>query len=361
MRICVIMAGGVGERFWPYSRKQRPKQLLKIVTKKSFLEEVIQRIIPFFTLEHIFLVTNSMMKKGILEEIPNFPEENIICEPMGRNTAACLALAEVVTSHRFGDPTMTVLTADHLIHNAEVFLRNMEAACRYAEDTGGLVTIGIPPTRDETGFGYIEVGEVVRDRKWGRIFRVVRFREKPNLETVEKYLKAGHFYWNSGMFFWKNSVLRANLERFLPNTMEGMNRYRNALGTPEADQILSEAFEKAESISIDYAIMEKAEKVFMVQADFDWDDIGTWNALERCFSRDEKGNLLIGRGEMVNTRETLVYNPEMPDAPLVITFGLEDILIVVDRDVVMVCPKSEAPKLKSLVEELYKKNLEKYL
>jgi mannose-1-phosphate guanylyltransferase len=355
------MAGGIGERFWPYSRQKRPKQLLKIVTKQSFLEEVIRRIIPFFTLERIFLVTNGTMKKGIQEEIPDFPEDNIICEPMGRNTSACLALAEVVTSHLFGDPTMAVLTADHLVHNSEVFLRNIEAACSYAEDSGGLVTLGIPPTRPETGFGYIEAGAVVRDNEGGRIFRVVRFREKPESETVEKYLEAGHFYWNTGMFFWRNSVLRANLERFLPNTMEGMNRYRNALGTPEEDQILSEAFEKADSISIDYALMEKAENVFMAQADFEWDDIGTWNALERLFPKDEKGNLLIGRGEMVNTRDTLIYNPETPDAPLVTAFGLKDILIVVDRDVIMVCPKSEAPKLKSLVEELYKKNLEKYL
>jgi len=355
------MAGGIGERFWPYSRQRRPKQLLKIVTQKSFLEEVIRRIIPFFTLERIFLVTNSMMKKGIQEEIPDFPEDNIICEPMGKNTAACLALAEVVTSHRFGDPTMAVLTSDHFIHNGEVFLQNMEAACAYAEDTGGLATIGILPTRPETGFGYIEAGAVVQDRKGGRIFRVAGFREKPGRKTVEKYLKAGHFYWNSGMFFWRNSVLRANLERFLPKTMEGMNRYRNALGTPRADQILSEAFEKADPISIDYALLEKAENIFMVQADFEWDDMGTWNALERCFPKDEKGNLLIGPGAMVNTRDTLIYNPEMPDAPLVTTFGLKDILIVVDRDVVMVCPKSEAPKLKTLVEELHKKNFEKYL
>ena len=361
MRICVIMAGGIGERFWPSSRKLRPKQLLKIVSDKCFLEEGIKRILPCIPLERIFIVTNKGMKKALLKEIPSFPVENIICEPMGRNTAACLALAEVVTSARLADPTMAVLTSDHVIHDTQAFLRNVEAACQYAEETEGLITIGIPPARAETGFGYIEAGEMVRDQPGSRIFRVARFQEKPDRETAQTYLKAGRFYWNSGMFFWKNSALRSNLERFLPNTMEGINRYRNALGTSEEERILEEAFVHAETISIDYAIMEKADKVFMVKADFDWDDMGTWNALERYFPRDGEGNLLIGQGVMVNSGNTLVYNPESPEAPWVAAFGLKDTLIVVDQDVILVCPKSEAPNLKSLVKELRKRKLGKYL
>ena len=225
----VIMAGGVGERFWPYSRKKAPKQLLKILGDHCFLEETIRRIKLLIPLERLFIVTNDSLKEPILQEIQEFHEENIICEPMGRNTAACLALAETVTSSRFDDPTMAVLTADHIIKDTESYLKNVETACRLAEETGGLITIGIQPDRPETGFGYIEAGKIISDDEGGRAHKVVCFREKPDLETAKKFLEAGNYYWNSGMFFWKNSVLRQNLTKFLPSTMEGMNRYRKSI------------------------------------------------------------------------------------------------------------------------------------
>jgi mannose-1-phosphate guanylyltransferase len=357
----VIMAGGVGERFWPYSRKKAPKQLLKILGDHCFLEETIRRIKPLIPLERLFIVTNDSLKEPILQEIPEFHEKNIICEPMGRNTAACLALAEAVTSSRFDDPTMAVLTADHIIKDTESYLKNVETACRLAEETGGLITIGIQPDRPETGFGYIEAGEIISDDEGGRAHKVVCFREKPDLETAKKFLEAGNYYWNSGMFFWKNSVLRQNLTKFLPSTMEGMNRYRKSIGTSGEKEVLREEFEKLENVSIDYAIMEKAEKVSMVRSDFDWDDLGTWNALERFFPSDVEGNIILGESVSVETTGTVIYNPEGKTSPLVATYGLKDMLIVVKDDVVMVCPKSKAPDLKKLVKELKKRKLEQYL
>ncbi len=361
MRIGVIMAGGVGERFWPYSRKDRPKQLLRIVGEQTLLEEALRRISPIIPPQRQFIVTNERLKNLILQQIPDFPEANIICEPIGRNTAACLALTEVVTSARFSNPTMAVLTADHIIRDTDTFLKNIDAACRFAEDTKSLVTLGIQPTRPETGFGYIEVGEMVRDEPNGVVFRASRFREKPDIETAKRFLSAGNFYWNSGMFFWKNSVLRANLEKFLPETMEGMRIYRDAIGTPEEKTALRRVFERLPNVSIDYALMEKADNVYVLRADFVWDDLGTWNAIERCLQKDKDGNLVIGQGAVCDTTDTLIYNVGGKDGQLVAAFGLKDTLIVVDKDAILVCPKHLAPELKKLVAELKKRNLEEYL
>lgn len=361
MYVGVLMAGGIGERFWPYSRRGKPKQLLKIFSDKNFLEETIDRITPLIPRERIFIITNDLIKTAIRREIPNFPEENILCEPVGKNTAACIALAEAVTSARYQDPTMAVLTADHIIGNNETFLQNVDTACRFAEEKKSLVVIGVHPTRAETGFGYIEAGEIEKETPGGIIRRIERFREKPDALQAEEFLKTGKFYWNSGMFFWKNSVLRAALNKFLPEMMKRMDRYRRSLGTGRERIILTEIFQSLEPISIDYGIMEKADNIYMVQADFSWDDMGTWNALERHFSKDEKGNLLIGKGLLINTEESLVYNAGNEEPPFVVTFGLKDTLIVVARDVVMVCPKSQAPKLKELVSEIKKNNLDRYL
>jgi len=361
MRIGVIMAGGIGERFWPCSRKIKPKQLLRIVSDKSFLQEAVERISSLILPENIFIVTSRQLKEPLLREIPDFPQENIICEPVGRNTAACLALAEVITSARFSDPTMAVLTADHLIRDTRSYLNNVEVACRIAEKEGSLVTIGITPTRPETGFGYIEAGEILRDEPMGLVFRVKRFLEKPDAKTADWFLKSGQFFWNSGMFFWKNSVLRDNMERFIPETMAAMDIFRRALGTPDEEAVLERIFAGLDNISIDCAIMEKAENVCMVRADFDWDDLGTWNSLERFFKPDKEGNLALGRGILVETENTTVYNPTGANGPLVAAFGLHDMLIVVDGDVVMVCPKSRAPDLKNFINELKNRKMDEYL
>jgi len=361
MIIGVIMAGGVGERFWPGSRRLRPKQLLRLLTDKSLLEETIRRIEPLIPPERVFILTNVTLKGAILNEIPDFPEKNIICEPVGRNTAACLALAEAVSSARFEDPTMAVLTADHVIRDNAAFLKDVKAACAFAEESKGLLTIGIPPTRPETGFGYIEAGEPEGDISGVRIFRVNRFREKPDHATAETYIASGRFYWNSGMFFWKNSVLRNGLEEYLPETMEGINSYRAALGTSREDAVLAEVFPKLPAISIDYALLEKSDRVYAIAADFGWDDLGTWNALERWLPGDESGNILVGNGKLVSSSNCIVYNPPGEDAPLVASFGIDDMLIVVDGDVVLICPKSRAPELKKLVGEIRASGLDQYL
>ncbi|MBN1901810.1 mannose-1-phosphate guanylyltransferase [Candidatus Sumerlaeota bacterium] len=355
------MAGGVGERFWPYSRKVRPKQLLKIFSNKSFLEETIERISPLIPRERMFIITNDVIGRAIRAEIPDFPGENIIYEPVGKNTAACIALAEVVTTARFGNPTMVVLTSDHIIRNKEAFLRNIEACCLFAEENEGLVTIGITPTRPETGFGYIEAGEIEKRTPGGVIHRIRKFCEKPGKEQAEKYLETGNFYWNSGMFFWKNSVVRAALNKFLPDMMKGMERYRKSLGTGEEQIVLENVFQEIKSVSIDYGIMEKSDNIYMLRAEFDWDDMGTWNALERHFPKDQKDNLLIGRGLLIDTEGSLIYNAQEGESPFVATYGLKDVLIVVSHDVIMICPKSRAAKLKDLVGEIRKNGLDQYL
>ncbi|HQH11170.1 MAG TPA: mannose-1-phosphate guanylyltransferase [Candidatus Sumerlaeota bacterium] len=361
MRVGIIMAGGVGERFWPYSRALRPKQLLKIVSGKSLLQESIERVEPLIPLKRIFIATTRQLKGPILRELPFFPAENIICEPMGRNTAACLALAEAATSARFPDATMAVLTADHVINGMEAFRNNLDMACSMAEEDDCLVTLGIKPTRPETGFGYIEAGEVIVSEPRGTLYRVARFMEKPDATTAEQFIKAGTYYWNSGMFFWKNRVLREHLERYLPKTYEAMNRYRAAIGTPKEESVLNREFEGLEKISIDYAVMEKAPNVKMLRAEFGWDDLETWDAVGRRLEPDASGNQVVGRGLLLEDEDCLIYNPEGGGSPLVTAYGLKDTLIVVDRDVVMVCPKSKAPELKKLVQELKNRGMDEYL
>ncbi len=360
MIVGVIMAGGVGERFWPLSRQNRPKQLLHIMSEQSFLQETIERIAPLIPPERLFIITSMRLKAPICRELPDFPADNVIGEPEGRNTAACLALAEVVVSARFPGATMAVLTADHIIGDPDAFIANVGAACRYAEESGGLITVGIPPTRPETGFGYIETGDLVHNEPHGRIHRVKRFLEKPDRTTAERFLADGRFLWNSGMFFWTLDALRSSLETYLPATMKAMKEYRTALGTPEAGSVLARTFSGLEKISIDCAVMEKAPNVFVVEADFQWDDLGTWNALERALPADASGNIVLGKALPLDSRGVLIHN-KRENAPMVAAFGLEDILVVVDHDVILVCPKSRAPELKNLVAGVREKTGETYL
>src|SRR5881398_132292 len=285
----LILAGGSGERFWPLSRRNRPKQLLRLVSERTLLEETVARLDGFVSRERILILTNTEQEEAVRKLLTDFPEQNIIAEPAKRDTAAAVALGTGWVAARDHAATMLVLPADHVIANRAAFQETLALAAAAADETGALVTIGIKPTWACPGFGYIEQGEPVRLRSDGKIavHRVVRFREKPNIDLAESFLRKGNFRWNAGMFVWSVPTVLSEFNRHAPELADFISQVRSP---KDLDKILHERFAKLPRISLDYAIMEKADRVLVVEASFDWDDVGSWQAVARFFKNDEHGN-----------------------------------------------------------------------
>jgi mannose-1-phosphate guanylyltransferase len=354
-RIAVVMAGGTGERFWPLSRRQRPKQLLRLAGKMTLLEESVNRIETFVGAGNVYVVTGADQAPLVRKTMAGYPPENIIVEPMGRDTAPCLALMLAHLSHSGEDPTMIVLTADHSIGPVDRFHADCRAAFEAAETDDVLVTFGIQPTRPDTGFGYIELGERVADYDGSQVYRVVRFREKPNTETAHAFLQAGNFLWNSGMFVWRASVLTRAFEEHAPQIAQGRAELAQALGQASERDRVRAIFETIPKLSIDYAVMERADNVRCVRATFKWDDVGTWSSLARLHPTDPDGNTVVGRALMVETKNSIVYVDEREssdDAPIVATLGLEDLIVVVTSDAVLVCHRDQAQRIKQITQNV---------
>ena len=259
-RTALIMAGGRGERFWPKSRKALPKQFLSLTGDgKTMIQLTVERISPLVELEDIYIATNRDYKHLVLEQLPGIPEENILCEPVGRNTAPCIGLGAEHIARKYGDASMIVLPSDHLIQYTAIFTNTLKAALHVAEASDNLVTIGITPDMPETGYGYIKFNS---DEMMGSAYAVERFVEKPNLETAKQYLESEQYLWNSGMFIWKVSTILKNMERHMPETYQGLNRIRDAIGTAEQESVLEREFTAFKSESVDYGIMEKAENIW---------------------------------------------------------------------------------------------------
>ena len=254
-KTALIMAGGRGERFWPKSRQQLPKQFLSLTDdNKTMILLTVERILPLVAMEDIYIATNQDYKALVREQLPDLPEQNILCEPVGRNTAPCIGLGAVHIARKYEDALMFVLPSDHLIKMNTIFLRTLRDACEVAEQGDNLVTIGITPDTPETGYGYIRFDA---DRTLGRAFAVEQFVEKPSLDKAKEYLASGQYMWNSGMFTWKVSTILKNIRQFLPETYAGLQRISDAIGTEQEKEVLAEQFKAFRSESIDYGIMEK--------------------------------------------------------------------------------------------------------
>ncbi len=351
--VAVIMAGGAGERFWPYSRKERPKQLLRLGAEKPMLVETIDRVSPVIPRDRVLIVAGEHLRRPILDCLgPDFPEENLVVEPIPKNTAACLALAAVVMGKRFGNATMAVLTADHVIRPEAIFVSQVRLACRVAQETGSLVTFGIPPTRPDTGFGYIEAGEQMK-KLGGRVREVKQFREKPDTQTARTFVDAGNFYWNSGMFFWTRDAITEAFRQHQPAFHKGMERIADAYGTEQYRDVLREVFEAYEKKPIDTAILEKAGNRLMVEAEFIWDDIGSWTSLGRLRDADDQGNVVLADSINHDSHNTIVFQvPESAKRPLIATLGVDDLIIVVSDDVVMVADRKRPQDVKKLLHKV---------
>lgn len=361
-RVALIMAGGSGERFWPLSRKTFPKQLLKLnSTEKTLLEESIDRVAPIIDKNDIYIITSEILAPVMREMLRDFPPENIIPEPAKRNTAPCLALGAAVVIAKYEnegikpeDISIAVLTADQAISPEDGFVATVDAAMKFAEANHSLVTIGISPSRPETGYGYIELENAMPD---SIIYKVKSFREKPSYEAAEEYMKSGNFLWNSGMFFWRASTFANELEKHLPEVGEKINlmkdKVKASLNTPHnslADHI-GEVFSACPSISIDYGLMEKSDCVAVAKAMFEWDDVGAWDALRRTRKADELGNISEGHTSLIDTHNSIVIN-ESGGKIVSSVIGMENVAVIVTCDAIMVCPIDKVQDVKKSVEDI---------
>ena len=355
-RIGIIMAGGSGERFWPVSRKHRPKQLLKLTSPdETMLGESVSRLAPLIAPEHVYVVTGEHLVEPIREAGVGLPEGNVIAEPAKRNTAGALAYAAAHAMAKYNDDgsrlAMAVVTADHLIGNPARFRATVETALEQAETRDALVTLGIVPARPETGYGYIRAVAPLDEGADIPAYEVAEFLEKPDEERARQFVESGSYYWNSGMFFWKISAFLAELEHARPHLAEATRTMADAMAKGD-DALVRRTFDALEDISIDYALMEQAREVIMVRADFPWDDVGAWTALDRTQPKDEQGNVAAGDPVLADTRNSIVFNDAGAGKMAVGVVGMDDVIVVATEDAVLVMPKDRAQDVRKVVQAL---------
>ena len=354
----VVMAGGKGQRFWPRSTIEMPKQFHKIVSERTMLQETFYRIYPEISKDRIYFVANEKLSQIIKNQLPEIDSSNLIIEPMGKNTAAAIGLSAVYISRNDPEGVMVVLTADHVVYPKEDFLKGVEVASKVA-DEGYLVTFGIQPDRPATEYGYIEVQDRIEGDYSLEVYRVKMFREKPDLNTARVFLEKGNFFWNSGMFAFKVATILGEIGKHVPELYRGLMKIRDAIGTPEEERVKASEFEKFEDISIDYAVMEKAENIACVKPTYIWDDVGSWSALYRHRKRDDNGNILEGNAVIVESEDTIVLGD---DRSVIAAIGLKDIIIVKNENRILVCHKSMDQKVKDALKIMKgNENLMKYL
>lgn len=354
-KTALIMAGGRGERFWPKSRKSLPKQFLSLTDDgRTMIQLTVERIRPLIDLEDIYISTNRAYRGLVMEQLPGIPPENILCEPVGRNTAPCIGLGAVHIAKKYEDAVMMVLPSDHLIKYNQMFLNALKDGCSIAEKGKNLVTIGITPDYPETGYGYIKFLPQQAD---GNAYAVERFVEKPDMETAKEYLESEEYLWNSGMFIWKVSTILDNMKSMLPDLHQGLFNIAEAIGTDKQEMVLEKVFPELESVSIDYGVMEKAENIFILPGVFGWDDVGSWLAVERIQKSNESGNVVTGNIITINSKNNIIQGGKK----LIAAVGLENLIIVDTEDATLICDKGSTPDIKLVLENLKICNREEYL
>jgi len=350
----VIMAGGVGSRFWPRSREKSPKQLLKIFDERTMIQGTVDRLEGFIPHQNIFIVTNKLQKGEINNQLPDIPNENILEEPFGRNTAAAIGLASVLIQKIDPDAVIAVLPADHIIREKDIFQESIQKAIAYAYHQGGLVTIGIPPTRPETGYGYIQIDENDLEEN---IFKVLTFAEKPNYDTALNFVKSGDFLWNSGMFIWRVDAIINEIGLLMPELGKALKNIAVAYKTAEFEKILLEEYGQLRSVSIDYGIMEKSHKVFLTKGKFTWSDVGSWEEVHQLSNKDKNDNSITGNVYTDKTSDSYIYSPEKFTAVI----GLDNVIIINTDDALLVCNRENAQEVKKVVDYIKLNKLNDYL
>ena len=354
----VIMAGGRGERFWPKSVRSRPKQFHRIVSGRTMIQETFYRVYPEVKKQNIHVVAGREFRTLILNQLPELPEENLILEPEGKNTAAAIGLAAVELSKKNPGCSMMVLTADHVVAPKEEFLRAIETAVCMAEHDY-LVTFGIPPDRPATEYGYIETGAPIPGEYGLPVIGVKKFREKPSRDKAVEYIEKGNYLWNSGMFAFRAENILQALENHLPSLHRALSRISESIGTDMEERVKQAEFQKLESISIDYGVMEKADNIACVRPSFVWDDVGSWGALSRHRKADSDGNILPGNTVVIDSKNNIVVGEK---GFLVSLVGVSDLIIIKDETRLLVCNRNQDQRVKEVIRELEKnKKYEPYL
>ncbi len=351
MVYAVIMAGGSGTRFWPQSTRAFPKQFLNLFGEGTMIQNTANRVREVIPQERILVVTNDDYVDIVKSQLPKVLEENVIGEPVAKNTAPCVAIAAELLYKKDPDAVMVVLPADHHITNAEEFNRILGVAIQKAEGGEYLVTIGIEPDRPETGFGYIHAREESLENVLGKdIYQVKAFKEKPDVKTAEQFLASGDYYWNSGMFVWKAESILNQFKGYLPDMYEGVKQASEELYTEMHNVAINEFYHACESISIDYGIMEKAKEVFVVPGEFGWNDVGSWTAVHDLEHKDKNGNAIKAINVVTaGSTDNLVFSNSEKMIALV---GLENIAIVETDSAFLVCNLDQAQGVKEIVDQL---------
>jgi mannose-1-phosphate guanylyltransferase len=355
----MIMAGGGGTRFWPRSRAARPKQFLALTGDRTLLQQASDRLEALAPPERTWIATAEKYRADVEEQLPHLLPDRVIGEPCGRDTAPCIGLGAALIARHDPDATILVTPADHVIEPAREFVRGAQLAAQLIDEQPGvIVTFGIPPTFPSTGYGYIERGAEGELRNGIPVFRARQFREKPTAEVAEQMLAAGQFFWNSGIFVWKARTILDALRERKPGIHVGVERIAAGWDGPDRQRLLGSIYPELEKISIDYAVMQHAPEVRIVQAPYQWDDVGSWLALERLHPQDKEGNTVLATHAGLDTSGCIIA---AEPGHLIATVGVHDLLIVHDGDATLVADRRDEGAVKRLVEYLKKKELEKYL
>ena len=349
------MAGGIGSRFWPMSRTQHPKQFIDILgTGETLIQQTYNRFKRICLEENIFIVTNEIYKDLTKEQLPGITDEQIICEPTMRNTAPCIAYANYKIAEKNPNANIVVAPSDHLILKEDEFIRVIELALDYTSNNDCLLTLGITPSRPDTGYGYIQFIEDDNTE----IKKVKTFTEKPDIDLAQKFIDSGDFCWNSGMFIWSVKSIQKAFETLLPDVDDVFKDGLGLYNTTEEQAFIKGAYSKCKNISIDYGIMEKSKNVFVISADIGWSDLGTWGSIYTHLPLDENNNALVGKNIMMYDSSNNIVN--VPHDKLVVLQGLQDYIVVESDNILLVCKKSDEQKIKQFVTDIKKTKDEKY-
>ncbi|MGH9771430.1 MAG: mannose-1-phosphate guanylyltransferase [Candidatus Acidiferrales bacterium] len=352
----VILAGGSGTRFWPLSRRRRPKQLLNLFGERSLLAQTVARVRALIPPERTYIFTNERIQAEVVRELPEVPRHQVIAEPASRNTAPTIGLAAYEVLRRDPDGLMVVLPSDHLIAKEGLFRRALQAGCDWAAAQGCSVLIGIKPTHPETGYGYVRLGRARARARGFDVFDVRQFTEKPGAAMARRYVRSGNYLWNAGMFIWKASTLVENLQRFQPQMSAGLQRLNQAGGI-RSSSAFKRIFPQLENISIDYALMEKIPDVYAMAADIGWSDVGSWAAAYELSAKDKQGNVQPAASFLLDSRRNMIVS----DRKFVAAIGVDDLVVVETEDAILVCRRDRAQDAGKVVRELERRKMERLL
>lgn len=350
-RYCVIMAGGLGTRFWPMSRSAHPKQFIDVLgTGHTLLQSTFVRSLRICPAKNIFVVTNDSYKSLVMEQLPELPEENILCEPARKNTAPCIAYATWKIYSQNPNAVMVVAPSDHLIAKEDTYVKAIKSCMSLASTEDCLITIGIRPTRPDTGYGYIQFVETEQKLKDKRIKKVKTFTEKPDLDMAKFFLQSGDFLWNAGIFVWSAVSIMKAFENLMPEMAQIFNEGTGKWGTPAENAFLKEAYARCKNISIDYAIMEKAKNVFVRASIIGWSDLGTWGSLYTHIKKDANENSVVGKHVMLYDSKNCVVH--VPKDKLVVIEGLDDYIVVESDNILLICKKQDEQQIRTFVNDV---------